>query len=124
MKDSEYVWFNSVNRCCLIISDVDGCIEESKGNKHLILDSTDKNEKIFEKYIKFWDGITNLIECNSIEKANNKIGEYEKYEKNFMKIKFNWHNNLPLNKTLKIQNVTIVIRSLFEEDVKYCPQFF
>ena len=41
-----------------------------------------------------------------------------------MKIKFNSDDNLPLNKILKIHNITIVIRSVFEEDGKYYPQFF
>ena len=39
-----------------------------------------------------------------------------------MKIKFNSDDNLPLNKILKLHNLTIIIRSVFEEDVKYYPQ--
>ena len=46
-----------------------------------------------------------------------------KYGKDFMKIKFNSHDNLPLNKTLKLHNMTIIIRSVFEEG-KYYPQVF
>ena len=41
-----------------------------------------------------------------------------------MNIKFNSGDNLPLNKILKIHNMTIVIRSVFQEDGKYYPQFF
>ena len=41
-----------------------------------------------------------------------------------MKIKFNSDDNLPLNKTLKIYHMTIVIRFIFEEDGKYNPKFF
>ena len=40
-----------------------------------------------------------------------------------MKIKFNSNDNLPLNKTLKLHNITITIRSAFE-DGKYYPQVF
>ena len=58
---------------------------------------------------------------NSIKKINDKPG---KYGKDFMKIKFNWNDNLLLNKTLKLHNMTIVIRSVFEEDDKYYPQVF
>ena len=36
-----------------------------------------------------------------------------------MKIKFNSDDKLPLNKQLKFLIVTIVIRSVFEEDGKY-----
>ena len=46
------------------------------------------------------------------------------YEKNYMKIKFNCDDNLPLNKPLKFHNMTITIRSGFEEDVKLYPQVF
>ena len=41
-----------------------------------------------------------------------------------MKIKFNSDDNLPLNKILKINNMTIVIRSVFEDDDKYNPEVF
>ena len=41
-----------------------------------------------------------------------------------MKINFNSDDDLPLNKPLKFQKMTITIRSVFEEDVKRCPQIF
>ena len=41
-----------------------------------------------------------------------------------MKINFDSDDNLPLNKQLKFLSVTIVIRSIFEDDVKYYPQAF
>ena len=41
-----------------------------------------------------------------------------------MKIKFNSDDDLPLNKTLKFYNITITIRSVFEEDGKLYPQVF
>ena len=41
-----------------------------------------------------------------------------------MKIKFNSGDDLPLNKPLKLHNMTITIRSVFEEDGKLCPQVF
>ena len=41
-----------------------------------------------------------------------------------MKIKFNSDDSLPLNKTLKLHNMTIIVRSVFQEDGKYYPQFF
>ena len=116
MKDSDYVKINSVNPLYLIIDEVDGHFEEKNGNKYLILDSTDKNKEVLIKYTKLWDGIK-----NSIEKVNNKLGEYGK---DFMKIKFNSDDNLPLNKTLKLHNITIIVRSVFKEDGKYYPQIF
>ena len=44
------------------------------------------------------------------------------YEKDYMKIKFNSDDDLPLKKQLKFQNMTI--RSVFEEDGKLYPQVF
>ena len=42
-----------------------------------------------------------------------------------MKIKFNSDDNLPLNKPLRFHNMTITIRSVFEEDGKlYLKPFF
>ena len=46
------------------------------------------------------------------------------YEKDYMKIKLNSDDNLPLNKPLKFHNMTITIRSEFEEDGKLYPQVF
>ena len=41
-----------------------------------------------------------------------------------MKIKFNSDDDFPLNKPLKFHAVTVIIRSLFEEDSKFYPQLF
>ena len=41
-----------------------------------------------------------------------------------MKIKFNSDDNLPLNEPLKFHNMTITIRSVFEEDGDLYPQVF
>ena len=41
-----------------------------------------------------------------------------------MKIEFNFDDDLPLNKLLKFHAMTIIIRSVFEEDSKLYPQAF
>ena len=46
------------------------------------------------------------------------------YEKDYMKIKFNSDDELPLSKPLKFHLMTITIRSVFEEDAKLYPQVF
>ena len=68
------------------------------------------------KYTELWDGIK-----NSVEKLSNKSGEYGK---DLMKIRFDSDDSLPLNRTLKLHNMTIVVRSVFEEDGKYYPKAF
>ena len=46
------------------------------------------------------------------------------YEKDYMKIKFNSDDDGPLKNQLKFLNMTITIRSIFEEDGKLHPQVF
>ena len=59
---------------------------------------------------------------NEIERINgSKEGEYGK---DFMKIKFNSDNDLPLNKPLKFHALTIVVKSVFEGHGKFYPQIF
>ena len=41
-----------------------------------------------------------------------------------MKIKFDSDDNLPLNKTLRLHNLTIIVRSVFQENGKYHPGDF
>ena len=41
-----------------------------------------------------------------------------------MKIKFNSDDELPLNKTIEIPSIVIVVRAIFLENNKYYPQVF
>ena len=93
----------------LIIGEVDGHIEEKNGSKYLVFDSTNENIKVLKKYGELWDGIKNEIKEINGGKENN-------YGKDYMKIKFNSDHDLPLNKPLKFHAMTIIVRSLFEED--------
>ena len=51
-------------------------------------------------------------------------GTSVEYDKDYMKIKFNSDDDLPLNKILKLHMLTIIVRSAFEEDGEYYPQVF
>ena len=44
--------------------------------------------------------------------------------KKYMKIKFDSDNELPLNKTIEIPTIAIVIRAIFLENNRYYPQVF
>ena len=79
--------------------------------------STNKNKEVLKNYAELCDGIKNEIEIIN----GGKLGEYGK---DFMKIKFDSDDNLPLNKTLKLHNMTIIVRSVFEEDDEFYPQIF
>ena len=41
-----------------------------------------------------------------------------------MKIKFNFDYELPLNKTMEIRSMIIVVMVIFHENTKYYPQVF
>ena len=77
---------------------------------------TDKNKEVL-KYAKLWDEIKYLIKIINGGTAGD-------YEKDFMKIKFNSDHNLPLKKMLKLCNVTVIVRFVFQEHGKYYPQVF
>ena len=47
-----------------------------------------------------------------------------KYGKDLIKIRFNSDDKLPLNKMLKLHMLTVIVKSLFEENGKYYPQVF
>ena len=73
-------------------------LKKKIGNKYFAFASIDKNKEVLKKYTTPWDKIKKLIKCNSIETING--GKPGEYEKDFMKIKFNSDDNLPLIKIL------------------------
>ena len=107
---------HSVNPLYLLIDHASGYIEEKGVNKYLVFDSTDENKELLKKYNDVFNGIMGKIK----EVSNDECD----YEKDYMKIKFNSDDDLPLNKTLNCHNMTITIRSVFKEDSKLYPQVF
>ena len=105
----------NVNPLYLLVNHADGYIEEKGVNKYLIFESTDENKELLKKYNDVWNGIKNKIEEVS-------SGECD-YEKDYMKIKFNSDDDLPLNKPLKLHLMTIIIRSVFEDGKLYLEVF-
>ena len=114
IDDCENIY--SANPLHLHVNHANGYIEEKNGNKYLIFDTTDENKELRKSYKDVWNGIKNKIKEISVGKCD--------YEKDFMKIKFNSDDDLPLNKPLKFHMMTIIIRSVFEEDGKLFPQDF
>ena len=47
-----------------------------------------------------------------------------RYENQYIKIKSDSYENLPLNKTIEIPIITIVARADFRENNKYHPEVF
>ena len=108
----------SVNPLYLLVNHASGYSEEKNGNKYLIFDdSVNENKAPIRKNAVVWDGIKNEIKAISCGNEND-------YGKECLKIKLNSDNNLILNKLLKFHAMTIIIRSVFEEGGKICPQVF
>ena len=80
-------------------------IEEKNGNKYLIFDSTDENKELLKKYNDVFNGIRDKIKEVSSDECD--------YEKDYMKIKFNSDDNLPLNKPLTFHNIVNFIHKFF-----------
>ena len=59
-----------------------------------------------------------------MDKIKEKSNDECNYEKDYIKIKFNSDDDLPLKKPLKFHNMTITIKSVFKEDGTLYPQVF
>ena len=115
-KTDDYENIYSVNPLYLRINHASGYIEEKNGNNYLVFnDSVNENKEVLKKYAEIWSGIKYEIKTNS--------GKENDYRKDYMKIKFDSDDDLPLNKLLKFHAMTIIIRSVFE-DGKLYPQLF
>ena len=76
-----------------------------------------------QKYQEVFAGIKQFIK---------RISDYSqpiKYDDNYMKIKFNTDDNIPLNKIIYFPTITIIIRSVTQKDYpqllsNYYPQLF
>ena len=79
----------------MFLNDVDGYIEENDGIKYLVFASTDKNKEALKNYKILWEETKKQIEV---------INDDETIEcrKDFMKIRFESDDDLPLSKTFNI----------------------
>ena len=109
-KFSDYENIRSMNPLRLIIHSATGHFKQKYGEKYLIIDSTEKYEKVFS-------GIKSEIEMlNS--------GKELFYEKKNTKIGVNTEDNLPLKKQLKFLTLTIIIRCILQKGEKLYPQIY
>ena len=84
---------------------------EEINEKYLTLVSTNENKEKIKKYEELWSKIRDSIRL--ITKNS------DDYDERYMKIKFNSDDELPLNKTIEIPSMIIVIRAVFHENNKY-----
>ena len=78
---------------------------EINKNKYLTLVPTNESKEMKKKYEELWSKITDLI--GSITKDS------DDYNENYMKIKCNLDDKLPLNKVIEIHSMIIVVRVAF-----------
>ena len=86
-------------------------------SKYLVFDSTDENKEVLKNYTELWDEIRSETETVNSGKADG-------HGKDFMKTKFDKDDGLLLNIPFKFLTMTIVVRSVFEGDGKFCPQIY
>ena len=98
---------NSANPLYLMIDKVINHFEKKSGIEYLVLDDVDE----------VWEGVKKEIETIN---GGEKIG----YGKDLKKIRFEYNDDLPLNKPIKLLLLTIIIRFVFSEDGKFYPQLF
>ena len=112
----ECIKIYSVNPLYLIFRNLNGYFEEIYKSKYLTLVPTNESKEKIKKYEELWNKIRDLIWL--ITKNS------DDYDAKYMKIKFNSDDELPLNKTIEIPTMAIVVRAAFHENNKYYPQMF
>ena len=109
---------NNINPLYLIISEFYGYNEEHEGRKYLNIALTGINNNVLSEYEKMWDGILEQIrkvnDCAYLFKKN-----YYKIKVGSVKCDDDKDNiDLPLDKLIKFNAVTISNRLLIEKDNK------
>ena len=102
----------------MLVNRASGYIEEKNGNKYLVFDdSVNEKKGLLKKYTDVCHGIKSEIKAINGGREND-------YGKDYMKIKFNSKDDLPLNKRLKFHAMTIIIRSVLKKTVNFIRKVF
>ena len=114
-KITECNEINSVNPLYLRIKDMKGQFKKGKGDNvwYLIIFG---DADVLRNFANFWKSIRAKTEENT-----NGIVQYDK---DYMKIKFESHDNLPTDNIVNIHQVTIIIRSVFAQNGEFYPQLY
>ena len=94
----------------LIIYSATEYFVEKYDKKCLILDSTERYEKV-------------LSEIKSKIKTMNG-GKELFYEKDYARSEVNTDNDVPLNKPLKFPTITVIFRCVFQESAEFFPSIY
>ena len=119
----KYIMMQSINNqnidrgipLCLSFNNVDAYIIQEEENKYLNFALTEDNKEVLEPYKKLWSKIKIQI------KAINS-GESIKCKNDFMKIRIDSYDDLPLNKILCSAVLYIIVESVFQMENEYHSQ--
>ena len=112
-KISECNVINSVNPLYLRIVNINGQFEKGKDDAwYLVISDKD----VYKNLVDIFESIKNKI--------TEKTWDALKYDKDYMKIKFESNNIFPVDRDVNIYTATIIIRAIFAKDGKYYPQLF
>ena len=114
-KITECNVIDSVNPLHLRIIDMKDQFKKGKGDNAWYL-ITFGNADVLRKFASIWKSIRAKIEENT--------GGIVQYDKEYMKIKFESNDNLPTDNIVNINQVIIIIRSVFAQNGKFYPQLF
>ena len=104
---------NSLNPLYLRIININGQFKKGKDDAwYLVISDKDVNKKLVNIYLSIKNKITE------------KTWDAVKYDKDYMKIKFESNNIFPIDKEVNIYTATIIIRAIFAKDGKYYPKLF
>ena len=97
----------------LVINDLKGYFEENNDNKYLTMIFTSKSQKMM--YTRIWEEVKKVI---------NEVDEFSNYDKNYDVISFDTDDILSLNFIINIRSLTIIIKSVFKDNNKFCSQIY
>ena len=100
---------------CPSFSDVDAYFIEENENKYLIFALTENNKEVLNDYKKL---------CSKIKKQikTTKGGKSIKYKNDFVKIRLDSYDDLPLSKVLCFSVLNVLCESVFQTKNDYYPQ--
>ena len=113
-KISEYNVIDSVNPLYLRIISMNGQFEKGKDDAWYLIISY--KDDVSEKLMDIFESIK--------KKITEKTWDLVEYDKDYIKIKFENDDILPVDKDVNIHMATITIRTIFAQDCKYYPQLF
>ena len=114
-KITECDKINSVNPLYLRIKDMKGQVKKGKADNVWYL-TIFGDADVLRRFANVFKNIRAKIEENT--------GSIVQFDKNYMSIKSESNDDLPVYNIVDMHLITIIIRSVFAQNGKFCPQLF